>query len=185
MSEGLLLDLVGNLLHALHRGMAGDFVNVVQDDALHAIVLTDGLDGRSDLSGQPVVKDEIDVGSKIAVLQMCEQICQRGPERPQVASGDAVILELTNGSPRPTVVSGAKDEENVRTTQIVHAGQERTVAKIIPVVARMADGRTAVGIVDAEFPPLTADELMPPCLADAGDVGLIPRVLHLIPDGIG
>ena len=177
--------MVCDLAHAFDGGMAGDLVDGLELDDGHMVMGSDGLYRLVDFLAQVIVQDEVDLRIDITVRHPLEHTRQGRTEVIEVGQRDTLVFILPDGRASPAVVSGSKDKDNVWLSDIVHTGVERTGTVVVAVVARIADGGTAVGVVHTESPAVLADHLMPPRLTYVLHIRFTLAVLGIIPQFVG
>lgn len=166
-----------DLCHALDGRMTVRLVDSVEDDARYLIVLANRLYGFVDFFLQSVVQDKVDVHIRVSVGHERQHLGHGRTEREEVFLCPALVFVFADGRACPGIVRSSEDEDDVRTSQVGHAGHERTVGIIgkvgIPtLVSGVADGSSRVRIVDTQVVAIVLDELVPPCLAYGSDVGV-------------
>ena len=165
--------------------MAPTLVDALEKDVLHAVMLRGSDDAVGDLGLEPVVDDVYDTGTRSIrpVIVQHIAVCRKGLL--QVVLRPVRELEAAKRSIGPGIVCAPEDQDDIGTGRGIaeglrHAGYERTVGIILPVITGIADGRPAVAVVAQKFKSLLTDELVPPCLLRFAhvvlllDIGIIP-----------
>ena len=177
--------LFGDGFHALDGGVSVLFVDVVEGDEGDVVMVTDRADTLVDILLQLRVEDEVDLCVRIVLQEVDEHLRQGRTEIVEVGARPPIILIFAHLHVGPTVVGGAADEDDVgaaETAELCGARDERAWRIVIIVIARVADGGAGPGVVDAEFVTAVLDDLPPPRLFHAVDVGLLLVEFVEIPD---
>ena len=177
-------DLPGDGLHPFYAGMTVELVDVLQLDEGDGVVTADGPAGGGDGGLEFAVHDEIDGGVGVSVLQMVEHIGHGRTEGVEVCCSPVGVLVFADGRAGPAVVGAAKDDDDIRTTEIPQTGTEGTVGVVLTLIACMADGGTGERVVPAKPHPGFLEQQAPPGLLHAGDIRILMLPLE-IPYGVG
>ena len=173
-----------DLLHTFYGRMPSLLVDSFQFDARHVIVCADGLYRLIDFRFQVAVQQKINLHVGITVLHVFQHISHGRTEAVQIFFRPVFILVFTDRSPGPAVVRCSKNENEVRTPQVVHSCHKRAVGIILFPVTGVADGCTRERIVYAQTVSAFLNKLIPPGLVYRTDIVVFPRLLK-VPHGIG
>ena len=198
-----LKHLLCNGLHALLRGVSALLVDVVQVEAVHAVVLADGVDGLIDAFLQLAVEHEEQAGRGIVLLQVGEHLGKGGPEGVELQVGPVAIDIFAYRCAAPAVVGSAADEYDVRVAQAVAAVDEGAVGIVAELrealygharpalvlgIAAAADGGTGEGVVPLKPASKFPYYYRPPallCLRHVVALMVFGACSGIVPDGVG
>ena len=183
--------------------MSALLVDVVQVEAVHAVVLADGVYGLVDALLQLAVEHEEQACRGVVLLQVGEHLGKSRPEGVELQVGPVAVDILPYWRSAPAVVGSAADENDVGIAQVVAAIDEGAVGIVAELreafygharpalvlgIAAAADGRAGEGVVALKPCSELLDDDGPPALLsrhDVVDLMMLRALSGIVPDGVG
>ena len=147
-------------------------------------MLTDDSRRLHNLLTQFRILDKVDAGIGITGQSVVQQLGQRRTIRVEVGTFPVFIDVFAHLGTTPAVIGITEYQEDIRTTHTRQTGDKRTVAIVLVIIARIANGCATIRLILLQQVATFLHNLPPPRLAHVIDVRITAIHWFEVPNGI-